>query len=415
MSEIRYTNNVKPSAREAGLISPHAVWTLIKNYVETNDISGGGSGGGDSRYLSKIASDTSAGAITAVNFIQNGFTSGGVGDYGSKTLTGLTDVDIIGTPDAGKVLVADGDGTWSFGDATASGVSTFKDLTDVNITTYSANYFLKLNGAGTEIQQTQYVNAVYVGTGAVSNTEFNYLNGVTSAIQTQFTGKEPADATILKDADIGVTVQAYSVNNALKADVTYETLNTNLDVGTTSTQVARGNHTHASLYEPLNTNIAKLNDSTPELGFLHIEDSGTEDTLEVRQNGSGDIATFYEDTNERVYINRTGLIVGDDLKALSDISLKDYIIPAKGLYKKALAIGKQLFQYYRNDKDEFEQGFIAQWLDKVAPEYVSKPEKEGRLWSVSYNKLVVPLYGAMMEQDKRIKKLESRIKQLERK
>ena len=35
------------------------------------------------------------------------------------------------------------------------------------------------------------INADKIGTGIVSNTEFNYLNGVTSAIQTQLDGKEP--------------------------------------------------------------------------------------------------------------------------------------------------------------------------------------------------------------------------------
>jgi len=38
MAEIRYTNNVVPSAKIAGLMSPHAVWTLIKNYNANNDI-----------------------------------------------------------------------------------------------------------------------------------------------------------------------------------------------------------------------------------------------------------------------------------------------------------------------------------------------------------------------------------------
>ena len=42
--------------------------------------------------------------------------------------------------------------------------------------------------------------------------ELNYVDGVTSAIQTQIDGKEPADATIVKDADIGSTVQAYDAN-----------------------------------------------------------------------------------------------------------------------------------------------------------------------------------------------------------
>ena len=42
-----------------------------------------------------------------------------------------------------------------------------------------------------------------------TTTELNYVDGVTSSIQTQLDGKEPADATILKDADIGSTVLGY--------------------------------------------------------------------------------------------------------------------------------------------------------------------------------------------------------------
>ena len=41
------------------------------------------------------------------------------------------------------------------------------------------------------ISASNRVNATEVATGVVDNTEFNYLNGVTSAIQTQFSGKEP--------------------------------------------------------------------------------------------------------------------------------------------------------------------------------------------------------------------------------
>jgi hypothetical protein len=58
------------------------------------------------------------------------------------------------------------------------------------------------------------------------------------------TNYEAADATILKDADIGVNVQAYSATNALTSDITYERLNTNGDVGTIAGTLAIGNHTH---------------------------------------------------------------------------------------------------------------------------------------------------------------------------
>jgi hypothetical protein len=57
-----------------------------------------------------------------------------------------------------------------------------------------------------------------ISSGNIDATEFEYLDGVTSDIQTQLDGKEPADATILKDADIGSTVQAYDADTT-KNDV----------------------------------------------------------------------------------------------------------------------------------------------------------------------------------------------------
>ena len=58
-------------------------------------------------------------------------------------------------------------------------------------------------------------------TGAINatETELNYVDGVTSSIQTQLNNKEAADATILKDADIGVTVQGYDATIVVDADI----------------------------------------------------------------------------------------------------------------------------------------------------------------------------------------------------
>lgn len=56
---------------------------------------------------------------------------------------------------------------------------------------------------------------------------------------------------------IGVNVQAYDVTNVLDADVTYELLNTNGDVGTGVSQLAIGNHTHTGVYEPADATILK--------------------------------------------------------------------------------------------------------------------------------------------------------------
>jgi len=53
------------------------------------------------------------------------------------------------------------------------------------------------NGAVTDTKIASGIDAVKIGAGAVSNTEFGYLDGVTSAIQTQLNGKQ---ATLTFDA-----------------------------------------------------------------------------------------------------------------------------------------------------------------------------------------------------------------------
>jgi len=120
---------------------------------------------------------------------------------------------------------------------------------------------LQTNGAG----QTSWAAASAGTLTALSDTTITTLgtdellfsqDGVTWINQTlSEAGIEPADATILKDADIGVNVQAYSATNALTTDITYGTLDTNGDVGTSAGQLAIGNHTHTGVYEPANATI----------------------------------------------------------------------------------------------------------------------------------------------------------------
>jgi hypothetical protein len=83
---------------------------------------------------------------------------------------------------------------------------------------------------------------------------------------------EPADATILKDADIGVKVPAKVHTHTqgditdlgafiIAGDVTFELLNTNGDVGTGADQLAIGNHTHPRMtvfVEDIDSELATL-------------------------------------------------------------------------------------------------------------------------------------------------------------
>ena len=89
-------------------------------------------------------------------------------------------------------------------------VETLSDLS-ITATATEINY---TSGVTSSIQNQLDAKAETLGDLEVTatSTELNYASGVTSAIQTQLDGKEPADATILKDADIGSSVLAYDSN-----------------------------------------------------------------------------------------------------------------------------------------------------------------------------------------------------------
>jgi len=61
----------------------------------------------------------------------------------------------------------------------------------------------------------------------------------------------------LFNLEIGTDVQAYDATTVLDADVTYELLNTNGDVGTTAGTLAIGDHLHTGVYEPADATIVK--------------------------------------------------------------------------------------------------------------------------------------------------------------
>ena len=110
---------------------------------------------------------------------------------GAQIITGQVAAARLSSNAPGATQFLRGDGTW----ANAPAAGNLDSLTDVVITAPVAAQVLRNNGAqwvNAPIAATDMpsaIDAANIGSGLVSNTEFGFLDGVSSAIQTQINGK----------------------------------------------------------------------------------------------------------------------------------------------------------------------------------------------------------------------------------
>ena len=139
----------------------------------------------------------------------------------STTYTAARDIQLP-AKDGNAVLVSSGDivnADIAAGAAVAySKLNLSNSIVNGDVSPTAALAYSKLNLSGSivnaDISNTAAIDAAKIGTGVVSNTEFGYLDGVTSAIQTQLNGKQ---ATITGAATT-ITSSDLTASKALQSD-----------------------------------------------------------------------------------------------------------------------------------------------------------------------------------------------------
>lgn len=181
-------DNTNPIAGDYYIVTPAGTYNTI-NYEAGDWIMYNGSAwekvSNSTNVVSMFNGRRGIVAPTTGDYSWSMLTNSGLKLTGSK-LENIADIDITGIA-ANKILKWDASNSkWIMSNDETSGGTNSVSSSEI---TDSAIVDADVNAAANIV-------ATKLGTGAVDNTEFNYLDGVTSSIQTQLINKQPIDATL---------------------------------------------------------------------------------------------------------------------------------------------------------------------------------------------------------------------------
>jgi hypothetical protein len=130
-----------------------------------------------------------------------------------------------------------------------------------------------------------------------------------------------------------------------------------------------------------------------------------------RTTNDGDIAGFKKDGTTVGSISVTGS--GTTYNTTSDIRLKTAIEPIDHATDMLMAMNPVSHRWKADPDADAVHGFIAQEMEEIVPEAVSKGDSEDDMWSMDYGRITPVLVAALQDAHRKIEDLETRLAALE--
>jgi hypothetical protein len=147
--------------------------------------------------------------------------------------------------------------------------------------------------------------------------------------------------------------------------------------------------------------------------------SGVTETNGIAILENGNVGIGINAPTTKLYVN--GDIIANSIAGSSDLRFKTNVRSITSPLEKVKSLRGVYFNWDqksfpdKNFSDKSELGFIAQEVEKVLPEVVSKDKTPEEYRSVKYDKVVALLVEAIKEQQKQIDSLKFQVKKLKRK